>query len=357
MSYFPLHLRSSLFLFSLGCYHFLFLADHTTMAFLSSTVTLLRRTSTLPVRRFHVAQQVSEHQRNFTSSCMSTTAANSSSTSPTATATTTTARVHVAVGSNLGNRFENLESALQLLSNHPQIQLLHTSMLHETSPMYVTDQPSFLNGVVQLETQLEPLQLLDSLKSVEAQLGRDLQGGIRNGPRPVDLDILFYQLHTQNQPMVMDTPRLTLPHPRMAEREFVLAPLVEVLGHSNSSFPHPLLPQSIPELLDQLLQQSSNDQPERVVVLPLPRDRMLYLNDTLVMGILNVTPDSFSDGGKFSQLDAAVQRALQMEQEGAAIIDIGGESTRPGAQEVAIAEEYQRTIPVIERIRQGESVP
>ena len=75
-----------------------------------------------------------------------------------------------------------------------------------------------------------------------------------------------------------------------------------------------------------------------------------------VMGILNVTPDSFSDGGKFYDPQRAVQRALQMEREGADIIDIGGESTRPGAEPVAQEEEIARVVPVIKAIRQRSDV-
>ena len=72
----------------------------------------------------------------------------------------------------------------------------------------------------------------------------------------------------------------------------------------------------------------------------------------LIMGILNVTPDSFSDGGKYSGLDDALQQAARMLEEGADIIDIGGESTRPGSDSVAAAEQIQRVIPVITAIRQ-----
>jgi len=74
-------------------------------------------------------------------------------------------------------------------------------------------------------------------------------------------------------------------------------------------------------------------------------------NHTLTMGILNVTPDSFSDGGKFANPNQAVNRALHMMEEGADMIDIGGESTRPGAEPVSLDEELNRTIPVIESIR------
>jgi dihydropteroate synthase len=85
---------------------------------------------------------------------------------------------------------------------------------------------------------------------------------------------------------------------------------------------------------------------------------LLYLNETIVMGVLNVTPDSFSDGGQWSDsTEAAAQRAFALEREGAGIIDIGGESTRPGAKEVDTGEELERVIPVIERIRRESDIP
>ncbi|TLX51077.1 dihydropteroate synthase [Pseudoalteromonas ruthenica] len=86
--------------------------------------------------------------------------------------------------------------------------------------------------------------------------------------------------------------------------------------------------------------------------LTLPRDRYLDLSTPQVMGILNVTPDSFSDGGQHNTLDNAVNRALTMLDQGATIIDVGGESTRPGADDVAEQEELQRVVPVINAIRE-----
>jgi dihydropteroate synthase len=75
------------------------------------------------------------------------------------------------------------------------------------------------------------------------------------------------------------------------------------------------------------------------------------LSRPVVMGVLNVTPDSFSDGGQYRELDAAVGRGLRMVEEGAAIIDVGGESTRPGANPVDAEEEIRRVVPVIEKLR------
>lgn len=77
---------------------------------------------------------------------------------------------------------------------------------------------------------------------------------------------------------------------------------------------------------------------------------MDFHKETVIMGILNVTPDSFSDGGKFGQIDAALQHAEQMLRDGAKIIDIGGESTRPGHMPVSLAQELERTVPIIEAV-------
>ena len=76
----------------------------------------------------------------------------------------------------------------------------------------------------------------------------------------------------------------------------------------------------------------------------------------VVMGILNVTPDSFSDGGRYNRPDSALKQALRMHQEGAEVIDIGGESTRPGAALISLDEELSRVVPVIEKIREHSSV-
>src|SRR4051794_20001111 len=85
------------------------------------------------------------------------------------------------------------------------------------------------------------------------------------------------------------------------------------------------------------------------------RDRVLNLAEPVVMGVLNVTPDSFSDGGLFSSRAAALAHAHAMLEAGATIIDVGGESTRPGATPAGTAEELSRVIPVIEGLRRDSS--
>jgi dihydropteroate synthase len=91
--------------------------------------------------------------------------------------------------------------------------------------------------------------------------------------------------------------------------------------------------------------------------LRLPSRTLVLGERTLLMGILNVTPDSFSDGGKFLGAERAAARALEIEREGADIVDIGGESTRPGSEGVPAEEELRRVLPVLERLRGRLRIP
>ena len=88
------------------------------------------------------------------------------------------------------------------------------------------------------------------------------------------------------------------------------------------------------------------------------RDKALQLGErTLILGVLNVTPDSFSDGGKYLDPDRAFARAVELEEEGADVIDIGAESTRPGSLRISEAEELHRLVPVLKRLRNKLTVP
>lgn len=286
-------------------------------------------------------------------------------------------RAYIAVGSNLGDRYQNIAMALDLLEadHNGTIRVRRTSYLRMTAPMYVTDQPSFLNGAVEIETKLSPLDLLMAIKRVESKRGRDVtpsSAAVRFGPRPVDLDILLFgdgvtqfdKGGKENQPysLVMKTDELEIPHPRMTEREFVLSPLID-LESKDGRIMHPIINKTMNQLLSSLRGQNNNcstlsNEEQAVRVLPIPRGRMLLFNKTIIMGILNVTPDSFSDGGKFfTSTELAASQAFQLEKDGADIIDVGGESTRPGAEEVVVREELDRVIPVITRIRQDSDIP
>jgi 2-amino-4-hydroxy-6-hydroxymethyldihydropteridine diphosphokinase len=124
-------------------------------------------------------------------------------------------RVYLALGTNLGDRLENLRAALAALP--PAVVLRARSPVYETPPWGFADQPRFLNQVVEGETDLSPEALLRTLKDLEVRLGR--QPNFQNGPRVIDLDILLYDQ------LEIETPRLHIPHPRLPERAFVLLPL------------------------------------------------------------------------------------------------------------------------------------
>lgn len=130
-------------------------------------------------------------------------------------------RAYIGLGANVGDRASNLERAVAALGADSDIEVLSASTFRETDPVGYVDQPRFLNGVVAVETALPPRALLERLLAVERALGRE-RSGPRFGPRTIDLDLLLYGAET------VEEPGLTVPHPRLAERRFVLEPLVEL---------------------------------------------------------------------------------------------------------------------------------
>lgn len=149
---------------------------------------------------------------------------------------------YIALGSNLGDKEENLRRALELLEEHG-VEVVKVSTFICTEPYGVTDQPQFLNAVCQVRTSLEPLALLHTLLGIEQEMGRVR---LRHwGERNIDLDLLLYE------DVVMDTPELKLPHPDMQNRDFVLLPLFEIAPE----LIHPVLRKNIRELKEKLIER------------------------------------------------------------------------------------------------------
>lgn len=227
-------------------------------------------------------------------------------------------------------------------------QVTQLSRLYESAPAYVTDQPAFLNAAALIESSLQPLDLLAKVKAIESNLGRNLQGQ-RWGPRPIDLDIIFYEGRE-----VQEGEQLIVPHPRWQERSFVIAPLADLTTPSSSTTPPPP-PHSLTRMLGVAHQlwtaQGGEKQlgsPDLRCVMPMGRLGLWpWQERAQVMGILNVTPDSFSDGGRHFSVSAAVAHARQMVEQGVDIIDIGGQSTRPGSEMLTSKEESDRVLPVL----------
>ncbi|EJD51844.1 Dihydropteroate synthase [Auricularia subglabra TFB-10046 SS5] len=266
-------------------------------------------------------------------------------------------RVAIAVGSNMGDRFGSITAALEHLEL-AGVRILWTSFLYETAPMYVTDQETFINGACLVETTLGPLEFLQLLKRVEDDVGR--VPSFRNGPRAIDLDIVFWGPHTFNTRASAGASEtsldLVIPHERLHEREFVLRPLADILP----DFVHPILHRTVRDLLEEVT-VSQGSTARRVIDFPGPNassTRWNWGERTFIMATLNVTPDSFSDGGDHAAVSDAVRYAEAAAHDGADIIDIGGYSTRPGAQDIPEAEEIARVIPAVQAIRAaGISLP
>jgi len=132
------------------------------------------------------------------------------------------ATAFVGIGSNLGETERQIAAALDQLAAEDGIELVAVSTLRETEPVGFLDQPNFLNGAAQLETELPPRELLKRLLAIESRLGRVRGEGPRLGPRTIDLDLLLYGVEE------IDEPGLTVPHPRLPERRFALEPLAEL---------------------------------------------------------------------------------------------------------------------------------
>jgi 2-amino-4-hydroxy-6-hydroxymethyldihydropteridine diphosphokinase len=159
---------------------------------------------------------------------------------------------YIGFGSNLGDRLENCRNAIGALAALPPCSLLKTSSFYETSPVGLVDQPAFINGVVLLETDEDAHWLLRQMLEIEKTFGR-----IRNlkwGPRSIDLDLLFFD------DQIINTPELSVPHPSLHERRFVLEPLNEVAP----DFRHPSLGKSVADLRNDL-----QDGEQRVEVLKI----------------------------------------------------------------------------------------
>ncbi len=152
---------------------------------------------------------------------------------------------YIGIGSNLGDKVDYCEKAILKILNVEKHRLLAKSSFFKTEPVGYLSQDWFVNAVIKIETELEPLELLRTLKGIEAQLGR--AETIRWGPRTIDLDILFFD------DIQIQTEELQVPHPLLQDRKFVLIPLVEI----DRQLIHPVLKKTIQELIEQ---NSADDQ-------------------------------------------------------------------------------------------------
>ena len=130
----------------------------------------------------------------------------------------------LALGGNVGNSRAILDRAINLLCDGKEVRLTARSSDYRTPPWGFKYQPHFVNLAIAVETTLNPHELLARAQDIELRLGRDRAHEKRNGPRTADIDIIAYD------DVTLSEPNLTLPHPRLFERAFVLVPLAEIAG-------------------------------------------------------------------------------------------------------------------------------
>ena len=240
--------------------------------------------------------------------------------------------VFLSLGSNIGNRLHFLRQAVQALQENVLTEFT-SSIVLETPALLLPDSPSewdrpYCNLVVRGKTHSEPEALLSALKAIEDQCGRSSQH-LRWSPRTLDIDILLYDS------VCIQTERLTIPHSELKHRDFLL----HLLALLEPELVCPGTQETFDALARAALQKTKTKWKHAYVLFPQ------------CMGIVNVTPDSFSDGGCYYQPDAAVAHCQQLWEEGASLLDLGAQSTRPDlTHTVTWEEEWSRLQPVLERL-------
>lgn len=234
--------------------------------------------------------------------------------------------VYIALGSNLGHRLNHLRTAVLKLKN--MLTDSRLSIVIETEPLLPGNAPAswnlpYLNMIVSGETDLSPQKLMKNLQEIEQQMGRPKDHPFW-GPRTIDLDILLYGS------AIIDTPQLTIPHKSLKERDFLL----HLMASLAPNLTIPATNQTF-----EFLAQAHKFRPKKSFAL-LPK----------LMGIINVTHDSFSDGGCYIVPRDAVKHCNQLISEGAEILDIGAQSTRPGSVQISAEEEWERLQPVLDQL-------
>lgn len=244
--------------------------------------------------------------------------------------------IYLSLGSNIGDRAKNIHQTLRALEQ--EFALIETSFLYETDPVGYVDQGAFLNAVIKMQTTKTPEEVLETNERIMAQMGRVRT--IHQGPRIIDIDVLLYYDETEAL-VERKFDALVLPHPRMHERLFVVEPLCDI----DEQLYCYVAGMTYAELLKNL----GGRQLQKVT--PVGGRLIRWATRPVVMGIMNVTPDSFSGDGVAIDAGMREQKISELLISGADIIDIGGMSTRPGHTLISIEEEVARVVPAIEAVR------
>jgi len=155
--------------------------------------------------------------------------------------------IYLGLGSNLGDKESNIEEALARIKDSESIDVIKESSFYKTTAVGGPPQDDYLNGVIKVESSLDPDELISTLKKIEQDMGR--ASAPKNYPRVIDIDILMYGDASKKTDLV------TVPHPRMHERYFVLRGLNEIAG----DLMHPVLGKAICELYKEVKHAGNND--------------------------------------------------------------------------------------------------
>jgi 2-amino-4-hydroxy-6-hydroxymethyldihydropteridine diphosphokinase/dihydropteroate synthase len=236
------------------------------------------------------------------------------------------------LGSNLGDRLSHLRHALKLIKKIPVLSIQQVSPVYMSDALLPENAPPdwnipFLNVALRCDAQLSPHELLQHVKRIEKEMGRVLN--MVWGPRVIDIDILAW-----DHQIILDE-TLQIPHKQLMLRPFALWPLLDVAPFWKNP-----KDQNLPEWGSRF----SGEAPFHT------RQIAQRIETSALVGIVNVTPDSFSDGGKYLTADLAVSQAKKLMFDGAEIIDIGAEATNPRAAAISPEVEWDRLAPVLENI-------
>lgn len=232
---------------------------------------------------------------------------------------------YIALGSNIDDNRTNILNAINLISQNEQLNILDVAPLYYNAALLQPDAPEefnkpFCNTVIKIETDLAPHDFLKVLKDIEALMGR--QSIAKWSPRVIDLDIIYYE------GVLLSNESLTIPHKDIMNRSFVLDPLSYIASDLN------IFNKSITK-----------------------EARSLRTHMPVIMGILNITDDSFSSDGILNDGKTIESKIDQIVAEGIGIIDIGAQSTRPGAKKLSADEEISRLKNVLPIIKKYSEIP
>ncbi len=248
-------------------------------------------------------------------------------------------RMILGLGSNLGDRLQHLRRGLAELRALPSITVKTISPVYLSDALLPDNAPAdwnrpYFNLAISCETQLTPEELLPLLKKAEIHAGRLPEKPW--GPRIIDIDLLAFDQ------CVIQSEKLKLPHPHLCDRPFALWPLADVAP----DWFHPIKKETAATLVSSWGSRFSGDAPFHT------RQIAQRIDTPELIGIINLTPDSFSDGALFTNIDQALTQAMSLVKHGATILDIGAEATNPNVKPISAETEWQRLGPFLTALLQ-----